>query len=62
MTDKEKIELDETTYGEFQKAVKDVLSVKPKEREVLEKRMPTRKELDQNGNWRRNKNFADLSI
>ena len=42
---KEKIELDEITFDKFEEAVKDVLVSKPRERELLEKRMPTQEEL-----------------
>lgn len=42
---KDEIEFDEVTEEEFEEAVKDVLMVKPKERKLLEQRMPTQKEL-----------------
>ena len=41
-----KIELDEIAFDKFEEAVKDILVAKPKERELLEKRMPTREELE----------------
>ena len=44
--EKNKIELDEISFDKFQEVVKDVLMVRPEERELLEKRMPTREELD----------------
>ncbi len=44
---KDKIEYEETTIDELKDGVKEILLNSPEKKELLEKRMPTREELEQ---------------